>query len=80
MSSCFSSRSSRRDAPDDDDDAQEAREQTPLDAPAPSDEDDDTKPMGPHLDKQAEQEDEFLGSLQMSGFPKDEAERRQAWM
>ena len=50
-----------------------------LDAPD-EDEDDDSKPMGPHLDKQAEQESEFLDSLQMSGFPKDEAERRQAWM
>ena len=70
------------DAPDDEDEAQEAREreQTPLDAPAQPGEDDDTKPMGPNLDKQAEQENEFLDSLQVSGFPKDEAERRQAWM
>ena len=38
------------------------------------------KPMGPHLDPQAEQESELLDSLQMVGFPKDEEARRQAWM
>ena len=38
------------------------------------------KPMGPHLDPQAEQESELLDSLQMVRFPKDEEARRQAWM
>lgn len=70
------------DDPDDDDDAAEPREEhqdrTPLDVQ--QDEHDDMKPMGPHLDKQAEQESELIDSLQMCGFPKDEAERRQAWM
>ena len=41
------------DDPDDEDEAAETRaDRTPLDVPGPDD--DDMKPMGPHLDKQAE--------------------------
>ena len=44
-----------------------AADRTPLDVPYKGDE---AKAMGPHLEKQAEEESEFLDSLQMCGIPK----------
>ena len=48
---------------DPDDEETRVRDRTRIDAP--QDEDDDMKPMGPHLDDQAEQESELLDSMKM---------------
>ena len=68
------------DDPDDEeeDDAGSGTAHVPLDVPQA--EDDEMKAIGPRQDTQAEQESEFLDSLKMVGFPKDEEKRRQAWM
>ena len=65
-------------ADEEDEEAPAAGSNAPLDAQ--DDEANDAKAVGPSQDAQAEEESEFLDSLQMLGFPKDEQARRQAWM
>ena len=66
------------DADEDEENAPAAGSNVPLDAQ--DDEADDMKAIGPRQAAHAEEESEFLDSLQMVGFPKDEQARRQAWM
>ena len=65
-------------ADEEDEEAPAAGSNAPLDAQ--DDEANDAKAVGPSQDAQAEEESEFLDSLQMVGFPKDEQARRKAWM